>query len=112
MPIWGDGSQGVDLIHTSQLAKCFVYLVEQHRLNTPQLANGRQIEGGSGIAMTVLEVAHWVAEFAGVRPLVEFLPMRRGERPTQIVARNPLIAPSHALLMEQLQETVQWYLDQ
>jgi UDP-glucose 4-epimerase len=104
MPIWGDGSQWVDLIHVDNLAQCFLDAID-----TP---NHEVFHGGSGVSWTVLEVAHMVADLVGVNPLVEFLPMRRGERPTQIVAANPHVKISVDLLESQLADTVRWYRKQ
>ena len=46
------------------------------------------IDGGSGRGFTVLEVARKVCEIVGVDPLIQFLPMRRGEVPTTIRAQD------------------------
>jgi UDP-glucose 4-epimerase len=78
IPIWGDGEQTVDLIHADDLG----------RLLVDCLAHGDDwtVDGGTGVAMTVNEVAELVLEVTGSTAGVEQLPMRRGERPTQIVA--------------------------
>lgn len=78
IPIWGDGEQTVDLIGVDDLAHLLV----------DALGHGDDVtfDGGTGIAMTVNEVADLVAKMAGSNAGVEYLPMRRGEIPTRIVA--------------------------
>lgn len=78
IPIWGDGSQTVDLISTKQLAKVFARAID--------FEDDSVFDGGTGVPFTVLEVAERVLEITGSNAGVEFLPMRRGEVQTQIVA--------------------------
>jgi UDP-glucose 4-epimerase len=78
LPIWGDGSQTVDLVHSDDVAKMLVL--------AGQWTNDRVFEAGTGVAMTVLQVAHMVNRIAGSDAGVVHLPMRDGEIPTQIVA--------------------------
>lgn len=79
MIIWGDGEQSVDLIHVDDVASIFVDAVE---------APGKDetIDAGTGIRWTVNEVAEFVLEITGSKAGVEHRPMRRGERPTEVVA--------------------------
>ena len=77
IPIWGDGTQTVDLIHVDDLGKM---LAEAARLN------GVTLDGGSGKALTVNEVADFVLAITGSKAGIEYHPMRRGEIPTEIVA--------------------------
>lgn len=81
LPIWGDGTQTVDLVHADDLARQFVDLVEH-----PEWGDDFTVDGGTGSAFTVKEVADWVNVITGNRAGVEYLPMRRGELPTAIVA--------------------------
>lgn len=78
IPIWGDGEQTVDLIHVDDIARMLV----------DALAHGDDVtfDGGTGIALSVNEVAQYVLEMTGSSAGIEYLPMRRGEIPTQIVA--------------------------
>lgn len=104
VPVWGDGEQTVDLIHTSELAKMLV--------DATQFGNDEVFDGGTGTAWTVNEVVAEVFRIVGKAPNVEYLPMRRGERPTNIVATGegwdklgwvPKDIP--------LTDTVLWYKD-
>lgn len=78
IPIWGDGEQTVDLVHVDDLA----------RLLVDALGHGDDVtfDGGTGIPLTVNAVAEMVLAITGSKAGVEYLPMRRGEVPTQIVA--------------------------
>lgn len=102
--IWGDGEQTVDLIHTSELAK----VLTQALLVTDNTV----IDGGTGYAMTVNQVAEFVLQFTESTAGIEYLPMRRGEVPTNIVAEGegwgrldqlPSFNPTD------LANTIEWY---
>lgn len=80
IPIWGDGTQSVDLIHTDDLAGCLVAAIHD--------GEDRTVDGGTGVAFTVNEVADMVLDITGSKAGVEYLPMRRGEVPTHIVAEG------------------------
>ena len=102
--IWGDGEQTVDLIHTSELAK----VLTQALLVTDNTV----IDGGTGYAMTVNQVAEFVLQYTESTAGIEYLPMRRGEVPTNIVAEGegwsrldqlPSFNPTD------LANTIEWY---
>jgi UDP-glucose 4-epimerase len=78
IPVWGDGEQTVDLIHAGDLARMLV----------DALAHGDDVtfDGGTGTALTVNQVARMVLDITGSTAGVGYLPMRRGETPTRIVA--------------------------
>lgn len=78
IPIWGDGEQTVDLIHTDCLARMLVDALDH--------GGDVTFDGGSGVAWTVNEVADAVIQITGSTAGVHHLPMRRGEIPTHIVA--------------------------
>jgi UDP-glucose 4-epimerase len=80
IPVWGDGEQTVDLIHAGDLA----------RLLADAMAFGDDvtIDGGSGQALTVNEVAQMVLDITGSRAGVAYLPMRLGEVPSKIAAEG------------------------
>lgn len=101
IPIWGDGSQVVDLVYARDVARLLV--------DDP----GGGKEGGYGDSRTVREVAEdvWAMVNPFSRLRLNHLPMRRGEhepsRPP--VAENP-IDPSEPML-QSLRRTVDWYRD-
>lgn len=78
IPVWGDGTQCVDLVHVDDLA----------RMLADAVAHGDDVtfDGGTGIPVPVNEVAAMVLEITGSRGGVEYLPMRRGEVPCKIAA--------------------------
>ena len=80
IPVWGDGEQTVDLIHVDDLA----------RLLADAIAFGDDVtlDGGTGEAMTVNQVAGMVLEITGSKAGIEYLPMRTGEIPTKIAAEG------------------------
>ena len=80
IPIWGDGTQTVDLIHTGDLA----------RMLADALAFGDDatFDGGTGVPFSVNEVAEMVLAITGSKAGVRYLPMRRGETPTKIAAEG------------------------
>lgn len=79
MKIWGDGEQTVDLIHVNDIARVFLDALQAPGKN-------ETIDAGSGVSLTVNEVADFVLEITGSTAGVEHLPMRRGEIPTNIVS--------------------------
>lgn len=79
LKIWGDGEQTVDLIHVDDIARIFL-----DSLSAP--GKNETIDAGSGISLTVNQVANFVLEITGSTAGVTHLPMRRGEIPTKIVA--------------------------
>jgi len=85
IPIWGDGTQTVDLVHADDLGRMLVAATAY--------GNDEVFDGGTGYATTVNHVADYVnrvvAEETGwAVGSVQHLPMRRGEKPTTIVAEG------------------------
>lgn len=80
LPIWGSGNQTVDMVHVDDLARMLVAATAY--------SNNEVFDGGTGVPMSVLEVARLVAQATGWDdPEFEMLPMRDGERETNIVAQ-------------------------
>jgi UDP-glucose 4-epimerase len=102
--VWGDGEQTVDLIHVDDLARMLV--------DAMAYGNCETFDGGSGVPWTVNAVAELVIVMADSASLVERRPMRRGERPTQIVATGTgwdRLGWQPSWTLAQLRETVEWY---
>jgi UDP-glucose 4-epimerase len=80
LPIWGDGTQSVDLVHAQDVARMLV----------DALAHGDDVvfDAGTGRDLSVNQVAAWVLELTGSRAGVVHLPMRAGEDPVAICARG------------------------
>jgi UDP-glucose 4-epimerase len=106
LPIFGDGSQIIDLVHAESCAESFLRALE----NAP--GRGEVIDVGSGEPISVLEVARRILDIVGAGD-VEFLPRRLGEGPEYPVADT---AAARRLLgylpeasLDRLSETVEWY---
>lgn len=78
VPVWGSGNQTVDLIHTDDLARMLAQAIN--------FGDDDTFDGGTGKAFTVNEVVKMVADIVGVEPQINYKPMRRGEKETDIVA--------------------------
>ena len=82
LPVWGDGLQTVDLVHAEDVGRM---LVTACRFGDDEL-----FDAGTGVALTVRDVAEFTIECVsasgGPRSSIEYLPMRLGELPTNIVA--------------------------
>ncbi len=82
IPIWGNGAQTVDLVHVDHVAKCLTVAA--------LAAPGGTFDAGSGIEISVNDVARMVCDAIGVPVDVQHLPMRAGEVPnTKLCADNP-----------------------
>lgn len=104
LPIWGDGLQTVDLVHVDDLGAMLV--------DAAAFDDGETFDGGTGVPMTVREVAELCIEVAGSSSKLVHLPMRDGEVPTYIAAKGDgwdLLHrhPTHDL--DRLADTIRWY---
>lgn len=81
LPVWGDGLQGVDLVHTSDIARMFVSAIDHG-------GDDATFDAGTGVSFTVNEVAAMVAAATGNDLAIDYLPMRAGEIPTHIIAEG------------------------
>jgi UDP-glucose 4-epimerase len=78
IPIWGDGTQHVDLVYVEDVARLLV--------DALGFGNDEVFDAGTGQAMTVNEVAYRVLSLTRSEAGVEYLPMRRGEHGEGVVA--------------------------
>ena len=78
IPIWGDGTQTVDMVHVDDIARMLV--------DALHFGHRQVFDAGTGVAQTVLDVAHAVLSITGSTAGVQHLPMRLGEHETKIVA--------------------------
>jgi UDP-glucose 4-epimerase len=72
IPVWGDGSLLVDLVHVDDVARMLVDAIP--------FGDGETFDAGSGEAQTVVEVAKSVIDITGSTGGIDFLPQRQGER--------------------------------
>lgn len=103
LQVWGDGEQTVDLVHVDDLARMLV--------DAMAFGDGQVFDGGTGVALTVNQVARYVVDHVG-GGAIQHRPMRRGERPTNVVAAGEgwdLLDWKPELRLEQLDATIDWY---
>lgn len=104
IPIWGNGTQTVDLIHVNDVAKILV--------KATKLTNNEIVDAGTGTALNVNQIANFIINTTGSLCGVEYLPMRDGETPTFVVANGEgwdLINFQPVFMWPELAETVRWY---
>lgn len=104
LPIWGNGSQTVDLIHVEDIARILVRACD--------LTNNETVDAGTGTPLTVNQVADYVIKTTKSLGGVKYFPMRDGEEPTTIVAKGEgwdLLDFTPKFLWEDLSATIRWY---
>ena len=104
IPIWGDGTQTVDLIHVEEVARILVAAIN--------LTDNQVIDAGTGTALTVNQVADYVIKVTKSVGSAEHWPMRSGEVPTHIVASGEgweHLDQSPVFTWDQLADTINWY---
>jgi UDP-glucose 4-epimerase len=104
IPIWGDGTQTVDLVHVDDVGRMLADAV--------LYIDNETFDAGTGRSMTVLEVAQFVLDVTGSKAGIQHLPMRAGELPTRIVASGFGWTklgwqPQHS--DDLLAEAIEWY---
>jgi UDP-glucose 4-epimerase len=104
LPIWGDGSQTMDLVHADDVGRMLV--------EATQHGNNATFDAGTGTAVTVNDLAKFVLGVTNSSGGVECLPMRAGENPTRIVASGEGWdslgwKPEHH--WGRIEEAIQWY---
>jgi UDP-glucose 4-epimerase len=104
IPIWGDGEQTVDLVHTDDVARMLVDATEH--------GDDVTFDAGTGVKVTVNELADFVLDVTDSTAGKKYLPMRDGEIPTQIVAAGDgwgRLAWKPELDWNRVAEAVDWY---
>lgn len=109
IPIWGDGTQTVDLVHADDVGRMLI--------DAAQHGDDAVFDAGTGEAVTVNEVARRVLQTvledtSHARVEFEYLPMRRGEEPTTVVAKGEgwdRLDWKPELDWDRVADTVRWY---
>jgi UDP-glucose 4-epimerase len=104
IPIWGDGTQTVDLVYVDDIARVLIKATE--------LVDNEIIEAGTGTALSVNQVANYVLRVTKSAGGVEYLSMRDGEVPTHIVASGEgweYLDKPPVFTWGQLADTIRWY---
>lgn len=76
IPIWGDGTQRVDLIHADDIARMLV--------DAMAFGGDDMFDAGTGQPLTVNAVAQMILDITCSKAGIEYLPMRAGETPTEV----------------------------
>lgn len=88
LPIWGDGTQTVDLISSDSLAvllvEALLFAATDHAAVTDDIV----FDGGTQTEMTVNQLAEIVNAMTGNHAGVEHRPMRRGEIPMKLRSKG------------------------
>lgn len=80
LPIWGDGTQQVDLVYAGDVAQVLVDALD-HRA-------GQIFDAGTGEGMSVLGAADIIQLLTGSTADYAFRPMRPGESPAKVIAEG------------------------
>jgi len=113
LPVWGDGEQGVDLIHVDDIARILLILAEK---TVSEELDNATIDAGSGTGISVRALAEHVIKVTGSESTINFLPMRDGEDPTWIFATGEgwgLLDQEEGwrphLDWTKINDTIEWY---
>ena len=108
LQVFGDGSQTVDLIYAEDVAK--VALKATRKMGRV----GKILDLGSGIPITVKELAELIIKHTGSRSKVEHLPMRPGEPEKSNIAADVEPLKKHldvhfTSFEDGIEKTIQYY---
>jgi len=78
IPVWGSGNQLVDLVHADDVGQMLV--------DATRYGNDRIFDAGTGQPITVNSLANMVLRITGSDAGIQYLPMRVGEKETEICA--------------------------
>lgn len=104
LPIWGDGEQTMDLVSASDVARMFMEAIHH--------GDDSVFDAGTGTPVTVNQLADFVIEVTGSTAGVEYLPMRKGEEPTHVVAPGSgwdRISWKPELSWQDVERVIRWY---
>jgi UDP-glucose 4-epimerase len=109
IPVWGDGTQTVDLVHADDVGRMLV--------DATGHGDDAVFDAGTGEAVSVNEVARFVSDTVDPGPGrahcgIEYLPMRTGEEATTIVAKGEgwdRLDWRPVMDWGRLADTVRWY---
>jgi UDP-glucose 4-epimerase len=106
LPIWGDGTQTIDLVHCDDVGRMLI--------DAAAHGDDATFDAGTGVPVTVNQLAEFVLEVTGSTAGVEYLPMRPGEVPVHITATGEgwdRLGWKPELDWDRVADTVRWYRD-
>jgi UDP-glucose 4-epimerase len=104
--IWGDGTQTMDVIHTSDLGRMLV--------EATQFGDDSVFDAGCGESISVNNFANFVLEVTKSKSPVVYLPMRKGEVATRIKATGEgwdKLGWQPKLSWHKVTRAIEWYKD-
>jgi UDP-glucose 4-epimerase len=104
LPIWGDGTQAMDLVHADDVGRMLIEACAH--------GDDATLDAGTGVPVTVNDLATFVLDVTGSTAGVEHLPMRPGEIPVQITATGEgweRLTWKPELNWDRIAETIRWY---
>ncbi len=104
LPVWGDGTQHVDLVWVGDVAEMLVRALH--------FGADEVFDAGTGVGRSVIDIAHDVINMTGGRARIKHLPMRAGEHEANGVAGGQgwdLIGFRPIVRSDQLRRTVRSY---
>jgi len=108
LTLFGDGQQIVDMVYVRDLAEIMLRLWEQKQW-------GVVIDGGTGVPMTVRDLAELIIDLSGSESAIEYEPMRPGE-PVDAIAIADASEAMRAVgyypqtgLVDGMRMTIGWY---
>lgn len=105
LPVWGDGENLIDPIHTSEVARIFSEAVN--------FGGGEIFDAGTGNSFTVNEICDFINKHTGNEAGIAYEPLRVGEIPrTNLPATGrgwDLLSKPPEFSWSQLADTIDWY---
>ncbi len=104
IPVWGDGKQTIDLVHSEDVGRMLV--------EACFYGNDEVFDAGTGVSITVNEFAQRVLEVTGSTAGIEYAPMRKGEKQTNIVAEGDgwdIVGWKPEFSWDRVDEVIRWY---
>lgn len=104
IPVWGDGSALIDPVSVADVGRMLVDACNH--------ADDAVFDAGTGVAVTVEEIANFVVQRTGSTAGIEHLPMRIGETPTNVAATGrgwDRLTWQPQFSWGRIADTVDWY---
>lgn len=105
IPVWGDGEQIIDLVSSHDVGRMLVEAAGH--------GDDAVFDAGTGVPVTVNELAHRVLDWTGSTAGIEYKPMRRGEEAGALAAAQgdgwDRLGWKPELDWDRVEAAVRWY---